>query len=77
MPALFRREIFGAKLLGKSGYILVSKADHKYRHGSLLFFYYFSVRQLAKHQLKEAFVKAHLGSWVKKPIEQDMFEVDI
>ncbi|XP_017889629.1 double-stranded RNA-specific editase Adar [Ceratina calcarata] len=32
---------------------------------------------LAKHQLKEAFVKAHLGSWVKKPIEQDMFEVDI
>lgn len=37
----------------------------------------FSLQQLAKHQLKEAFVKAHLGSWVKKPIEQDMFEVDI
>lgn len=37
----------------------------------------FSMQQLAKHQLKEAFVKAHLGSWVKKPIEQDLFEVDI
>lgn len=37
----------------------------------------FPCEQLAKHQLKEAFVKAHLGSWVKKPIEQDMFEVDI
>ncbi|XP_015513895.1 adenosine deaminase acting on RNA isoform X2 [Neodiprion pinetum] len=32
---------------------------------------------LAKRQLKDAFVRAQLGSWVKKPIEQDMFEVDI
>ncbi|XP_011298156.1 double-stranded RNA-specific editase Adar isoform X1 [Fopius arisanus] len=32
---------------------------------------------LAKRQLKEAFVRAQLGNWVKKPIEQDMFEVDI
>ncbi|XP_034936694.1 double-stranded RNA-specific editase Adar isoform X2 [Chelonus insularis] len=31
----------------------------------------------AKRQLKEAFVRAQLGNWVKKPIEQDMFEVDI
>lgn len=43
----------------------------------IIIFFNFSVQQLAKHQLKEAFVKAHLGSWVKKPIEQDMFEVDI
>lgn len=32
---------------------------------------------LAKRQLKDAFVRAQLGSWVKKPIEQDMFDVDI
>ncbi|XP_020288078.1 double-stranded RNA-specific editase Adar isoform X2 [Pseudomyrmex gracilis] len=32
---------------------------------------------LAKQQLKDAFMRAHLGSWVKKPIEQDMFEIDI
>ncbi|XP_012281442.1 double-stranded RNA-specific editase Adar isoform X2 [Orussus abietinus] len=32
---------------------------------------------LAKRQLKDAFVRAQLGSWVKKPIEQDMFEVDM
>ena len=33
--------------------------------------------QLAKQQLKDAFVRAQLGNWVKKPIEQDMFEVEI
>lgn len=43
----------------------------------IIILFNFSMQQLAKHQLKEAFVKAHLGSWVKKPIEQDMFEVDI
>ncbi|XP_011644967.1 double-stranded RNA-specific editase Adar isoform X2 [Pogonomyrmex barbatus] len=32
---------------------------------------------IAKEKLKDAFVKARLGSWVKKPIEQDMFEIDI
>ncbi|KAJ8683653.1 hypothetical protein QAD02_019445 [Eretmocerus hayati] len=32
---------------------------------------------LAKRQLKDAFIRAQLGSWVKKPIEQDMFEVEI
>ncbi|XP_015187341.1 PREDICTED: double-stranded RNA-specific editase B2-like [Polistes dominula] len=45
--------------------------------------YYFdaksSVRDysLAKNQLKDTFVRAQLGSWIKKPFEQDMFEVDI
>jgi hypothetical protein len=33
--------------------------------------------QLAKHQLKDAFARAQLGAWVKKPMEQDMFEVNI
>ncbi|XP_011684953.1 PREDICTED: double-stranded RNA-specific editase Adar isoform X2 [Wasmannia auropunctata] len=32
---------------------------------------------LAKSQLKDAFVKAQLGTWVKKPLEQDMFDIDI
>ncbi|KAF7987527.1 hypothetical protein HCN44_003289 [Aphidius gifuensis] len=32
---------------------------------------------LAKRQLKEAFARAQLGNWVKKPIEQDRFEADI
>ncbi|XP_011858616.1 PREDICTED: double-stranded RNA-specific editase Adar-like [Vollenhovia emeryi] len=32
---------------------------------------------LAKHQLKDAFMKAQLGSWVKKPCEQDTFDIDI
>ncbi|KAI4473865.1 hypothetical protein M0802_015906, partial [Mischocyttarus mexicanus] len=32
---------------------------------------------LAKHQLKDAFKRAELGSWIKKPFEQDMFEVDV
>ncbi|XP_039313773.1 double-stranded RNA-specific editase Adar isoform X1 [Solenopsis invicta] len=32
---------------------------------------------LAKRQLKDAFAKAQLGNWVKKPIEQDQFEIDI
>ncbi|XP_058805966.1 double-stranded RNA-specific editase Adar-like isoform X2 [Phymastichus coffea] len=32
---------------------------------------------LAKHQFKDAFIRAQLGTWVKKPIEQDMFEVEI
>lgn len=34
-------------------------------------------KQVAKRQLKDAFIRAQLGNWVKKPIEQDMFEVDI
>ncbi|XP_077273630.1 adenosine deaminase acting on RNA isoform X2 [Temnothorax americanus] len=32
---------------------------------------------LAKRQLKDAFVKAQLGNWVKKPCEQDTFDIDI
>ncbi|XP_070511692.1 adenosine deaminase acting on RNA isoform X2 [Cardiocondyla obscurior] len=32
---------------------------------------------LAMRQLKDAFVKAQLGNWVKKPCEQDMFDIDI
>ncbi|XP_043488604.1 double-stranded RNA-specific editase Adar-like [Polistes fuscatus] len=32
---------------------------------------------LAKRQLKDTFVRAQLGTWIKKPLEQDMFEVDI
>ncbi|XP_031777326.1 double-stranded RNA-specific editase Adar isoform X3 [Nasonia vitripennis] len=32
---------------------------------------------LAKRQLKDAFIRAQLGTWVKKPMEQDMFEVEI
>ncbi|XP_014233738.1 double-stranded RNA-specific editase Adar-like [Trichogramma pretiosum] len=32
---------------------------------------------LAKHQLKDAFARAQLGCWVKKPMEQDMFEVSV
>lgn len=32
---------------------------------------------LAKRQLKDAFMKAQLGSWVKKPCEQDTFDIDI
>ncbi|XP_071555235.1 adenosine deaminase acting on RNA isoform X1 [Temnothorax nylanderi] len=39
----------------------------------------FSVQDysLAKRQLKDAFVKAQLGNWVKKPCEQDTFDIDI
>lgn len=30
----------------------------------------------AKRQLKDAFSKAQLGHWIKKPLEQDMFEIE-
>ena len=33
-------------------------------------------RQAALGCLVEAFQRAELGDWVKKPIEQDMFRVD-
>lgn len=31
---------------------------------------------MAKHQLISGFAKADLGTWVKKPIEQDQFSFD-
>lgn len=31
---------------------------------------------MAKEQLVLAFHKAELGTWLKKPIEQDQFELD-
>jgi hypothetical protein len=31
---------------------------------------------MAKEQLVLAFHKAELGAWLKKPIEQDQFELD-
>lgn len=31
---------------------------------------------MAKHQLISGFSKADLGTWVKKPIEQDQFSFD-
>lgn len=84
MPSLSRCKILCAELLGKSAvsysryvtlpYLTIRDA---YSVSDYCFPFNFSLQQLAKHQLKEAFVKAHLGSWVKKPIEQDMFEVDI
>lgn len=33
--------------------------------------------QQSKNQLMKAFLKASLGTWLKKPIEQDQFEVDV
>lgn len=32
--------------------------------------------QVAKREMVNAFVKANLGEWVKKPIEVDQFEWD-
>lgn len=32
--------------------------------------------QLAKQQLIQSFAKAKLGRWLKKPVEQDQFELD-
>lgn len=34
------------------------------------------ILQMAKEQLVLAFHKAELGTWLKKPIEQDQFELD-
>lgn len=34
------------------------------------------VLQMAKEQLVLAFHKAELGAWLKKPIEQDQFDLD-
>ncbi|KAK3921835.1 Double-stranded RNA-specific editase 1 [Frankliniella fusca] len=33
--------------------------------------------QQAKSQLMKAFLKSNLGTWLKKPIEQDQFELDL
>ena len=33
--------------------------------------------QKAKNQMFKAFAKAELGTWVKKPMEQDEFHIDI
>lgn len=41
----------------------------------LCHFAFFS--QQAKSQLMKAFQKSNLGSWLKKPIEQDQFELEI
>lgn len=48
---------------------------------TLTFFYYSDLKkvfmlQIAKQNLCEAFVKADLGAWIKKPLEQDQFAVD-
>lgn len=37
--------------------------------------YDFIYFQVAKKSLNEAFKKAQLGTWVSKPIEQDMFDI--
>jgi len=37
---------------------------------------YYCALQMAKEQLVLAFHKAELGTWLKKPIEQDQFELD-
>lgn len=45
---------------------------HPYEHAKELVEDY----QLAKQQLIQSFAKAKLGRWLKKPVEQDQFELD-
>lgn len=45
---------------------------HPYEHAKQLVEDY----QLAKQQLIQSFAKAKLGRWLKKPVEQDQFELD-
>jgi hypothetical protein len=44
--------------------------------GPVANFLYSYAFQMAKEQLVLAFHKAELGTWLKKPIEQDQFELD-
>lgn len=46
----------------------------QYYSETLIFQFYF---QQAKNQLMKAFLKSSLGTWLKKPIEQDQFEIEI